>query len=63
MNDPLAILENQVKTMMMDDNDHQQYDDLYQGVVNLEEAKANVLGGEVALWTEQADGFSMMTRS
>ena len=62
MNDPLAILENQVKTKMMDD-DHQQYDDLYQGVVNLEEAKANVLGGEVALWTEQADGFSMMTRS
>ena len=46
-----------------DDDDHQQYDDLYQGVVNLEEAKANVLGGEVALWTEQADGFSMMTRS
>ena len=63
MNDPLAILENQVKTKMMYDDDHQQYDDLYQGVVNLEEAKANVLGGEVALWTEQADGFSMMTRS
>ena len=63
MNDPLAILENQVKTKMMYDDDHRQYDDLYQGVVNLEEAKANVLGGEVALWTEQADGFSMMTRS
>ena len=63
MNDPLAILENQVKTKMMYDDDHQEYDDLYQGVVNLEEAKANVLGGEVALWTEQADGFSMMTRS
>jgi len=33
-----------------------------QNVSNLERAKANVLGGEVALWTEQADGLSMMTR-
>jgi len=31
-------------------------------ITNLEEAKANVLGGEVALWTEQADGNSMMSR-
>ena len=30
---------------------------------NLAEAEANVLGGEVALWTEQADGASMMSRS
>jgi len=29
---------------------------------NLEEAKANILGGEVALWTEQADSDSMMSR-
>ena len=29
---------------------------------NLAEAVANVLGGEVALWTEQADGHSMMQR-
>ena len=36
---------------------------MLQGVMNLEEAKANVLGGEVALWTEQADAFSMMSRS
>ena len=35
---------------------------MLQGVANLEEAKSNVLGGEVALWTEQADGFSMMSR-
>merc|ERR1712037_265284 len=33
-----------------------------QGVANLEEAKSNVLGGEVALWTEQAYAFSMMSR-
>ena len=33
-----------------------------QGVENLAEAKKNVLGGEVALWTEQADGFSVMSR-
>jgi len=33
-----------------------------QGVSNLEEAKSNVLGGEVALWTEQTDAFSMMSR-
>ena len=33
-----------------------------QGVTNLEEAKANVLGGEVAMWTEQADGASIMTK-
>jgi len=31
-------------------------------VTNLEAAKANVLGGEVALWTEQVDGHSMMSR-
>merc|ERR1740124_72015 len=31
-------------------------------VTNMEEAMANVLGGEVALWTEQADGHSMMSR-
>lgn len=31
-------------------------------VNNLAEAEANVLGGEVALWTEQADGASMMSR-
>ena len=31
--------------------------------MNLEEAKSNVLGGEVALWTEQADAFSIMSRS
>ena len=31
-------------------------------LTNLEEAQANVLGGEVALWTEQADGDSMMSR-
>ena len=36
---------------------------MLQGVANLEEAKSNVLGGEVALWTEQADAFSMMSRS
>ena len=30
--------------------------------VNLAEAQANVLGGEVALWTETADGHSMMAR-
>ena len=36
---------------------------MLQGVSNLEEAKRNVLGGEVALWTEQADAFSMMSRS
>lgn len=31
-------------------------------VNNLEEAKKNILGGEVALWTEQVDGHSMMSR-
>ena len=31
-------------------------------VNNLAQAVANVLGGEVALWTEQADGHSMMQR-
>ena len=34
---------------------------MLQGVANLEEAKRNVLGGEVALWTEQADAFSVMS--
>ena len=33
-----------------------------QNVSNLAEAKANVLGGEVAMWTEQADGDSIMTK-
>jgi len=33
-----------------------------QNVSNLSAAKANVLGGEVALWTEQADAASMMSR-
>ena len=32
------------------------------GLNNLEDAKANVLGGEVAMWTEQVDGHTMMTR-
>jgi len=31
-------------------------------ISNLDAAKANVLGGEVALWTEQVDGHSMMSR-
>ena len=31
-------------------------------VSNLSVAKANVLGGEVALWTEQADAATMMSR-
>ena len=31
-------------------------------VSNLDVAKANVLGGEVALWTEQADAASMMSK-
>jgi len=33
-----------------------------QNVSNLDVAKANVLGGEVALWTEQADAASMMSK-
>ena len=33
-----------------------------QNVSNLAEAQANVLGGEVAMWTEQADGDSIMTK-
>lgn len=33
-----------------------------QNVSNLSIAKANVLGGEVALWTEQADAATMMSR-
>merc|ERR1719285_1320020 len=33
-----------------------------QNVKNLEEAKANVLGSEVAMWTEQADGLNMMAK-
>ena len=33
-----------------------------QNVSNLAEAQANVLGGEVAMWTEQADGNSIMTK-
>jgi len=33
-----------------------------QNVNNLEEAKANVLGSEVAMWTEQADGLNMMAK-
>lgn len=32
------------------------------GVNNLEEAKSNVMGGEVAMWTETSDGHTMMTR-
>ena len=32
------------------------------GVNNLEEAKRNVMGGEVAMWTETSDGHTMMTR-
>ena len=32
------------------------------GVTNLEEAKRNVMGGEVAMWTETSDGHTMMTR-
>ena len=31
-------------------------------LTNLEEAKSNILGGEVALWTEQIDEHSMMSR-
>merc|ERR1719334_2612814 len=33
-----------------------------QNVSNLLEAQANVLGGEVAMWTEQADGINMMAK-
>ena len=32
------------------------------GVANLEAARGNVLGGEVAMWTETADGHNMMAR-
>ena len=32
------------------------------GLINLEEAKSNILGGEVALWTEQSDGHNMMNK-
>ena len=89
MNDPFAILENQVKFLILiimeskdGENGSIPFDmdltlDFYtgminvkgdtdtiveQGVENLAEAKKNVLGGEVALWTEQADGFSVMSR-
>ena len=87
MNDPFAILENQVAFLIfiiiwkvkmgsipfdMDltldccrgmKNAKKDTDTTVgQGVENLTEAKKNVLGGEVALWTEQADGFSVMSR-
>ena len=89
MNDPFAILENQVTFLILiiieskdGENRSIPFDidltlDFYtgminakggtdtiveQGVENLAEAKKNVLGGEVALWTEQADGFSVMSR-
>ena len=32
------------------------------GLSNLDEAKSNVMGGEVALWTEQTDGHNMMQK-
>ena len=31
-------------------------------VVNEEEAKGNILGGEVAMWSEQTDEMSLMTK-
>ena len=34
-----------------------------QNVTNLEEALSNVLGGEVAMWTEQTDAAGLMARS
>ena len=36
--------------------------DYPKNVSNLSVAKANVLGGEVALWAEQADAATMMSR-
>ena len=61
-NDPLAILRNHVRNKnILGKKIHD--NSVMQSVSNLAEAEANVLGGEVALWTEQADGASMMSRS